>query len=135
VRIDEFASAEEQIALFKLVTDKVWQSLADQARAQAEQRAQKQRAAATRGPGRAKRGGAKPTPIKPVKPLKPVPEEPPPKPPPIQTNQQQPQAPKFPNNKTPNNKITPQNADLAEPPVRASPLQRQQTALLPMRPG
>ncbi len=36
MRIDEIASAEDQIALFKLITDKVWQSLGDQQRADAE---------------------------------------------------------------------------------------------------
>jgi hypothetical protein len=30
MRISEIASAEEQIALFKLITDKVWQALGDQ---------------------------------------------------------------------------------------------------------
>ena len=39
MRIDEIASAEDQIALFKLITDKVWQSLGDQQRADAEARA------------------------------------------------------------------------------------------------
>ena len=39
MRLIEFASAEEQITLFKLITDKVWQSLADQQRQQAEQAA------------------------------------------------------------------------------------------------
>jgi hypothetical protein len=36
MRIDEIASAEDQIALFKLITDKVWQALGDQQRAAAE---------------------------------------------------------------------------------------------------
>ncbi len=36
MRIDEIASAEDQIALFKLITDKVWQALGDQQRAEAE---------------------------------------------------------------------------------------------------
>ena len=40
MRITEIASAEDQIALFKLITDKVWQSLADLERADAEARAQ-----------------------------------------------------------------------------------------------
>ncbi len=39
MRIDEIASAEEQIALFKLITDKVWQALGDQQRAEAEAKA------------------------------------------------------------------------------------------------
>ena len=39
MRIDEIASAEDQIALFKLITDKVWQSLGDQQRMEAEAKA------------------------------------------------------------------------------------------------
>jgi hypothetical protein len=39
MRIYEIASAEDQIALFKLITDKVWQSLGDQQRAEAEAKA------------------------------------------------------------------------------------------------
>ena len=39
MRIDEIASAEDQIALFKLITDKVWQALGDQQRAEAEAKA------------------------------------------------------------------------------------------------
>ena len=40
MRINEIASAEDQIALFKLITDKVWQSLAELERADAEAKAQ-----------------------------------------------------------------------------------------------
>ncbi len=39
MRIDEIASAEDQIALFKLITDKVWQALGDQQRADADAKA------------------------------------------------------------------------------------------------
>ena len=39
MRINEIASAEDQIALFKLITDKVWQALGDQQRADAETKA------------------------------------------------------------------------------------------------
>ena len=39
MRIDEIASAEDQIALFKLITDKVWQALGDQQRAEAATKA------------------------------------------------------------------------------------------------
>ena len=39
MRIKEIASAEDQIALFKLITDKVWQALGDQQRADAETKA------------------------------------------------------------------------------------------------
>ena len=47
MRIDEIASAEEQIALFKLVSDNVWQALATQQKQQADERAAKQAAAKT----------------------------------------------------------------------------------------
>ncbi len=39
MRICEIANAEDQIALFKLITDKVWQSLSDQQRAEADAKA------------------------------------------------------------------------------------------------
>ena len=39
MRIYEIASAEDQIALFKLITDKVWQALGDQQRAEGETKA------------------------------------------------------------------------------------------------
>ena len=39
MRINEIANAEDQIALFKLITDKVWQALGDQQRADAETKA------------------------------------------------------------------------------------------------
>jgi hypothetical protein len=55
----EIASAEEQITLFKLITDKVWQSLADQKKHQDEQAAQQRRQAAMTGSGRAKRGSSR----------------------------------------------------------------------------
>ncbi len=82
MRLVEIASAEEQIALFKLITDKVWQSLADQKRQADEQAAQQRRAQAMTGGGRAKRAPTS-KPIKPLKPIKPQPLTPPPKPKPI----------------------------------------------------
>ena len=39
MRINEIASAEDQIALFKLITDKVWQALGDQQHAEANLKA------------------------------------------------------------------------------------------------
>ena len=39
MRINEIASAEDQIALFKLITDKVWQALGDQQHAEANRKA------------------------------------------------------------------------------------------------
>ena len=126
----EIASAEEQITLFKLITDKVWQSLAEQKKQQDEQAAQQRRQAAMTGSGRAKRGSAKPKPIKPLKPIKPVPVAPPPKPQPIQPTQQQTQAP---NNATPNNAMAQQSDGLADQRIAYYPQQRQQSAILPIR--
>ena len=73
----EIASAEEQITLFKLITDKVWQSLADQKKQQDEQAAQQRRQAAMSG-GRAKRSSAKPKPMPsvPTAPPKPIASQP-----------------------------------------------------------
>jgi hypothetical protein len=72
MRLFEIASAEEQIALFKLVTDKVWQALADQKQQQA---AQQKAAAAKRGSGKRRRRSSaksfKPIPF--VKPPAPIP--------------------------------------------------------------
>ena len=130
MRMYEIASAEEQITLFKLITDKVWQSLADQKKQQDEQAAQQRRQAAMTGSGRAKRGSAKPKPIKPLKPIKPVPVAPPPKPQPIQPTQQQTQAP---NNTTPNNAMAQQSDGLADQRIAYYPQQRQQSAILPIR--
>lgn len=129
----EIASAEEQITLFKLITDKVWQSLADQKKQQDEQAAQQRRQAAMTGSGRAKRGSSKPKPIKPLKPIKPVPVAPPPKPQPIQPTQQQTQAPTYPNNTTPNNAMAQQSDGLADQRIAYYPQQRQQSAILPIR--
>ena len=98
MRLVEIASAEEQIALFKLITDKVWQSLADQQRQADEQAAQQRRAQAMNG-GRAKRAPT-PKPIKPLKPIKPQPLTPPPKPKPI-ANPQSSQSMSFTNDKEP----------------------------------
>ena len=67
MRLIEFASAEEQIALFKLITDKVWQSLADQKRQADEQAALRRRTQDVKGSVRAKRA-ATPKPTAAIKP-------------------------------------------------------------------
>ena len=126
----EIASAEEQIALFKLITDKVWQSLADEKRKQDEQAAEQRRRAAMSGGGRAKRSSAQP---KPIKPIKPVPVAPPPKPQPIQPPSTQPITPmSFANDKS-MQPMTQQSLGLADERVAAYPQQRQQSAILPIR--
>ena len=99
MRIDEIASAEDQIALFKLITDKVWQALGDQQRAEAETKAAQ--------PLKAK--------LKPISPKKPKPPaaRPAPKPtikaapsakPKPQPTQAQPFAQQSPNNQAPSTK-------------------------------
>ena len=51
MRIVEFASAEEQLALWKLVSDNVWGAISQQAKAEAEQKALK-KAQAKKAPKR-----------------------------------------------------------------------------------
>jgi hypothetical protein len=75
MRLVEFASAEEQLALWKLVSDNVWAAISKQAEDEAKQRAMK-KAQAAKVPKRGGSAMAKPVmPPPPVK--KPVP---PPKP-------------------------------------------------------
>ena len=45
MRLVEFADAEEQLALWKLVSDNVWKAIADQAQQQAAEREEKARQA------------------------------------------------------------------------------------------
>ena len=45
MRLLEFASAEEQLALWKLVSDNVWKAIAQQAKQEAAEKAEKQRQA------------------------------------------------------------------------------------------
>jgi hypothetical protein len=56
MRIDEFASAEEQIALWKLVNDNVWQAIETQRQQQA-QAAQAKAAKAKLKPRKGRKGG------------------------------------------------------------------------------
>jgi len=130
----EIASTEEQIALFRLITDKVWQSLADQKKQQDEQAAQQRRAVAMSGGGRAKRDSSKPRPIKPVKPIKPLPLAPQPKPESIPPQSTQPTTPmSFANDKS-RQAMPAQGLELADQRVAHFPQQRQQSAILPIRP-
>jgi hypothetical protein len=61
MRLVEFASAEEQLALWKLVSDSVWTALAVQSKQEAKAKAAKQRKAKTKR--------AVPTPAVPVQPV------------------------------------------------------------------
>jgi hypothetical protein len=73
MRIDEIASAEDQIALFKLITDKVWQALGDQQRVDAEAKAQQPSKAKLTAKTNARVSTAKR--ITPAKPKKPQPQK------------------------------------------------------------
>jgi len=52
VRIYEFSSAEEQLNLFKLVNDCIWQSIALQVKQERQQKAKKARQAKAKRPVR-----------------------------------------------------------------------------------
>ena len=136
MRLYEIASAEEQITLFKLITDKVWQSLADQKKQQDEQAAHQRRQAAMSGGGRARRDSTKPKPIKPIKPVKPIkpaPLAPQPAPQPIPPQSAQPTTPmSFANDKS-RQTMPKQSLELADQRVAHYPQQRQQSAILPIR--
>lgn len=71
MKLVEFASAEEQLALWKLVSDNVWVAISLQAKAEAEQKAQK-RAQAKKAP-KPKRKGMPPPPSVPPPPKVPTP--------------------------------------------------------------
>lgn len=60
MRLMEIASAEEQMALWKLINDNVWAAINQQARDEAERKAAEQRAAKLKG-GRRKTKGATPS--------------------------------------------------------------------------
>ncbi len=60
MRLMEIASAEEQMALWKLVNDNVWAAINQQARDEAERKAAAQRAAKLKG-GKPKTKGAAPS--------------------------------------------------------------------------
>lgn len=105
MRLLEIASAEEQIALFKLVSDSVWAALTTQQKQQAEERAAKQAAAKSkpRQSLRSKLALPKPMPI-----AKPLPKKPT-QPQQQATRQQQtpqPQSVQIPSNHTKTDAVT-----------------------------
>ena len=71
MKLVEFASAEEQLALWKLVSDNVWAAISQQAKAEAEQRALK-KAQAKKSP-KPKRKAMPPPPSVPPPPKVPTP--------------------------------------------------------------
>ena len=66
MRLVEFASAEEQMALWKLVSDSVWQSIAIQAKQEQQQKAKRARMAKAKRPIRTKLAVPKPVPVPPI---------------------------------------------------------------------
>jgi len=81
MRIVEIASAEEQLALWKLISDSIWTTIGQQARAEAQQKAAATAQAALK-PKKPKKPKKLPKPILPAKP----------KPPSPKTNQHKPQS-------------------------------------------
>ena len=82
MRIDEIANAEEQLALWKLISDNTWQAISQQAEAERRQRAEKAAQAKLKPKIGGKRGGRKSMPQPPHT----TPPPPPKKPPPPQAN-------------------------------------------------
>ena len=82
MRIDEIASAEEQLALWKLISDNTWQAISQQAEAERRQRAEKAAQRKLKPKIGGKRGGRKSMPPPPHT----TPPPPPKKPPPPQAN-------------------------------------------------
>lgn len=68
MRLNEIASAEEQMALWKLVSDSVWSAISQQAKQEAEARAAKQRAAKLKPRATRTISSPKPLPLKPLPP-------------------------------------------------------------------
>ena len=87
MRIDEFASAEEQMALWKLVNDNIWQAIETQRQQQA-QAAQAKAAKAKLKPRKGRKGGRGKLSI-PMPPSPPSPKVPPAKKPEASANPQQ----------------------------------------------
>ena len=71
MRLVEFASAEEQMALWKLVSDSIWQSIAVQVKQERQQKAKKARQAKAKRPVRTQANVPKPVPIAPTQQPKP----------------------------------------------------------------
>lgn len=147
MRINEIASAEEQLALWKLISDNIWTAVSQQAEAERRQRAEKASQRKFNPKNRGKRGGRKSLPPPPHI----TPPPPPKKPPPPQAKtevgkqaaqqmdwgMQQPQA-NVTNPQQPNavgmaqqqpNATNPQAAHLQQPQVTQQPMTPQQMRL------
>ena len=93
MRIDEIASAEEQLALWKLISDNTWSAISQQAEAERRQRAEKAAKAKLKPKIGGKRGGRKSLPPPPRITPPPPPTKPPAPQPPAAAAQ--PAAPKV----------------------------------------
>lgn len=71
MRLVEFASAEEQMALWKLISDNIWQSIALQVKQERQQKAKKARQSSAKRPVRTQANVPKPVPIAPTQQPKP----------------------------------------------------------------
>ena len=78
MRINEIASAEEQLALWKLISDNIWTAISQQAEAERRQRAEKAAQAKLKPKIGGKRGGRKSLPPPPHITPPPPPKKPPP---------------------------------------------------------
>lgn len=79
MRIDEIASAEEQLALWKLISDNMWAAVSQQAEAEKRQRTEKAAQAKLKPKNGGKRGGRKSLPPPPhITPPPPPKKQPPP---------------------------------------------------------
>ena len=118
MRIDEFASAEEQLALWKLVNDNVWQAIETQRQQQA-QAAQAKAAKAKLKPRKGRKGGRGKLSI-PMPPSPPSSKVPPAKKPEASPNPQQARPQNF--QPTAQGQQTAQRQPLAQPQTAAAPI-------------
>lgn len=113
MRITEIASAEEQLALWKLISDSIWTTIGQQARAEAQQKAVATSRAALR-PKKFKKPKKLPKPVLPAKP--------------------KPQTPKITNQQKPRSPVPQRAVSRPGPlPARHVPLPSSQPVLPPVR--
>ena len=113
MRITEIASAEEQLALWKLISDSIWTTISQQARAEAQQKAAATAQAALK-PKKPKKPKKLPKPILPAKP--------------------KPQTPKITNQQKPLSPVPQRAVSRPGPlPARHVPLPSSQPVLPPVR--
>ena len=127
MRIDEFASAEEQLALWRLVNDNVWQAI-DAQRQQQAQAAQAKAAQAKSKPRKGRKGGRGKLSI-PMPPPPPSLKAPPARKPEASANPQQAKPQNF--QPTAQGQQTAQRQPLAQPQTAAAPIAPANAATAP----